>query len=143
MIYKKHVPLIFFVAGSGFIVMSGFLVWATITVFGSGEKSYVYGYERPDLYIILIISLITVFLLEFDVRFSKSSILIPLISLFLFAATQPLYISASTVKTGIGMYIALLGILFQFIGVVIAAIFENISKELIVSQHHFMYGRSN
>jgi hypothetical protein len=139
MIFKKHVPRLFLILGSAFIFLSIFLVWAIITNIMSGEHLHKYGYDQPVLYIIFIISLTPVILLEVDIKFAISFILIPLFEFIMLAAAYPLYIGIYAVETGIGMYIAGLGILFQFIGIIMAVLFQRLNKELMFYSAQYEY----
>jgi len=133
---KKHVPGLFLVLGSIFIFLSIFLVWVTLTHIMYQDVTYEYGYDRPGLYIIFFISLIPLMFFEFEVKFTKSFLIIPFIEIVLLTSTYPLYSGISSVKTGVGMYVAGLGILFQFIGIVIAVVFESLDK-FVVFNHSY------
>jgi len=143
--YKKqmrYVPGFFLVLGSVFIFLSIFLVWAIVTHIMYRDVTYEYGYDRPGLYIIFFISLIPVFLLELEAKFTKSFLIFPFIETVLLGAIQPMYILVYSVETGIGNYVAGMGILFQFIGIVIAVIFESLDKNVIFNkpQHQYILG---
>ena len=139
MVYKKHVPRLFLVSGLLLIFLSVFLLWATLTSLISGERIYEYGYDRPGLYILFILSLLPLLLYEIGIKFTKQFLLIPFIELILLAVIEPVYLLMYTVETGIGMYIAGLGILFQFIGVIIAVLFERLNKELMFYLPQYVY----
>jgi hypothetical protein len=100
----------------------------------SGETTYEYGYDRLGLNVIFVISLIPIFLFEIDIRFTKRFLLIPFIEFFIFGAIQPMYLLIYAAETGIGVYIAELGMLFQLIGVLIAVVFERTNKKSLLYQ---------
>jgi hypothetical protein len=129
--YKKNVPRFFLISGSGLIFLSVLLLWATAAHIISGENIYDYGYDRPGLYIIFVLSLVPVFLFEIDIKFTKRFLLIPLIEFIMFGAIQPMCLFAYAVEPGIGLYIAELGVLFQLIGIIIAVMFESLNKQVI------------
>ncbi len=62
-------------------------------------------------------------------KFTKKFLLIPFIEFFIFGAIQPMYLLIYAAETGIGVYIAELGILFQLIGVITAIFVERINKK--------------
>jgi hypothetical protein len=52
-------------------------------------------------------------------------------------AACPLFIGIYAVETGIGMYIAGLGILFQLIGIIMAVLFQRLNRELMFYQPQY------
>lgn len=131
---KKHVLGFFLASGSLLIFLSLFLVWATVTHFGYRDITYEYGYDRPLLYIIFFISLIPLLILEFEIKFTKKYLFIPFTEFLMFWAVLPMHYFVYSVEIGIGMLVAGLGILFQFIGIIIAVVFESLDKMVAFNQ---------
>ena len=100
----------------------------------SGETTYEYGYDRPGVYIVFVISIVLIFLFEIEMKFTKRFLLIPFIDFFIFGAIQPMYLLIYAAETGIGVFIAELGMLFQLIGVLIAVVFERTNKKSLLYQ---------
>jgi hypothetical protein len=131
MSYKEHIPRFFLYTGSILMFISIFLKWASITNTMTGETTTDYGYNRPGIIIILIISIIPIVLYEQRREFTLRYLLFPFIEYVIFGIFQPLYIAIYSVETEIGFYIALIGWLFQIVGIFTAIIIERVKKKHI------------
>ncbi len=120
--------------GSILIFISIFLEWAIVTHIIFGNTTYEYGYDRPLIIILLSISFIPIILYELKKRFTYQYLAIPVCEFIVFSFSLPAYVAIYSVETGIGLYFALVGIFFQFIGIVVAIIIEWIKRKYMHQQ---------
>ena len=120
--------------GSILIFISIFLEWAIVTHIVFGTTTYEYGYDRPLIIILFSISFIPIILYETKKRFTLQYLGISICEYIVFSISLPAYLAIYAVETGIGFYFALVGIFFQFIGIVVAIIIEWVKRKHMLPQ---------
>ncbi len=126
--YNELIPRFFLYAGSILIFISIFFEWDVITNIMTGETRIDYGYYRVEVIILFIISLFPIIMYENGVRFARYYILIIFIQIIVFSSTYRMYAAIYSVETGIGFYFAMIGGLFQLIGMLVIIINECIQR---------------
>jgi hypothetical protein len=122
--YKENLPRFFLDIGSILIFISIFLEWDIITNIITGETRIEYGYERVEVIILFIISLIPIIMYEKGIRFASYYILIIFAEVVVFTLSNRVYIAIYAVDTGTGYYCAMTGGVLQLFGVIVIILIE-------------------
>jgi hypothetical protein len=129
MIKKEYIPRFLLYTGSVLIFISLFARWETLVNVGTGETIITYGYQRLDAILVLFISSIPIISYEYKGENNISHLFIPFFEFVILVIFQPAHLLIYAVEVGYGYYLALLGILYQLIGIIAAIMIERIKKE--------------
>lgn len=124
MFNKENLPRFFLYIGSILIFISIFFEWDIITNIITEETRIEYGYERIEVIILFIISLIPIIMYEKGIRFAGYYIMFIFIEIVVFLSTYRMYAAIYAVETGIGFYFAMTGGVFQLFGVIVIILIE-------------------
>jgi hypothetical protein len=124
MFNKENLPRFFLYIGSILIFISIFFEWDIITNIITGETRSDFGYERIEVIILFIISLIPIIMYEKGIRFAGYYIMSIFIEIIVFSSMYRIYAAIYTVDTGIGFYFAMTGGVFQLFGIIAIILIE-------------------
>ena len=141
MSYKEHIPRFFLYCGSILIFISIFLEYEIITNTMTDETTTDYGYNNPPIVILFLVSLIPIILYEKKIKNNVGYILIIFLEIIIWVSSLRMHILIYSVETGIGFYFAMIGGLFQLIGILLIIIIEQIKRKKCAPDRPLRTGR--